>query len=109
MVEYGGLAGRDDPKLEGALGRPKSFAHYNPDADVADVAAVYAIALVKAHAFIDGNKRTAFGVTVLFLHLNGYQVTAQDFELENQWVALAAGDINEEAFSNWLRERVHPL
>lgn len=39
---------------------------------------MYLIAIVKAHAFIDANKRTAFQATSIFLLLNGDDLNTSD-------------------------------
>jgi len=45
--------------LDGALNRPKGYFHYQGVRSLYELAALYAVALVEAHAFQDGNKRTA--------------------------------------------------
>ena len=37
-----------------------------------------ALGIVRNHLFVDGNKRTAFVVGVLFLELNGHRFTATE-------------------------------
>jgi prophage maintenance system killer protein len=49
---------RSRETLEGALGRPQSYAHYE-EADLALQAAVLAHGIAETQPFIDGNKRTA--------------------------------------------------
>ena len=68
---HGGRDGLRDPGgLQAALARPRHLAvHGTPD--LADLAAAYAFAIAKAHAFADGNKRTAWIVARLFLADNG--------------------------------------
>ena len=46
------------------------FAYGDPS--LAEIAAAYAFGIAKAHAFIDGNKRTAFVTAATFLRLNGH-------------------------------------
>jgi prophage maintenance system killer protein len=59
-------------RLEGALSRIPFSAHYRA-ATVIELAALTAVAISQAQAFLDGNKRTAEGAMVGFLRLNGYQ------------------------------------
>lgn len=68
----------DIGKLEGALSRIQSLKDYEDCQDVFKFAAMYLIAIVKAHAFIDANKRTAFQATSIFLLLNGYDLNTSD-------------------------------
>ena len=42
----------------------------------------------------------------LFLRLNGWQLTASDGDCVMTMLAVAAGDISEEAFADWLRTYV---
>jgi hypothetical protein len=42
------------------------------------MAAAYTVGIVRNHLFVDGNKRTAFVVGVLFLELNGHRFTATE-------------------------------
>ncbi|HEU4406225.1 MAG TPA: type II toxin-antitoxin system death-on-curing family toxin [Polyangiaceae bacterium] len=49
---------------------------------LAEKAAVYLHGIAKAHAFQDGNKRTALAAALAFLQANGYSVNATDQELQ---------------------------
>ncbi len=106
LAEHGGAAGvRDAGLLESALARPRNLAHYG-EPDVCELAAAYAFGLARNHPFIDGNKRSAFVATELFLLLNGWRLVASDADCVLVMLSLAAGDIDEAPFSAWLRERV---
>lgn len=52
---------------------------------------------------LEGNKRTGFVAAELFLRLNGWALTADDASCVLTMLAVAAGDISEEAFAAWLR------
>ena len=68
---------RDLSLLLSALARPQNLAAYgNPD--IADLAASYAVGIARNHAFLDGNKRTAWVVAETFLLKNGYKLIASD-------------------------------
>lgn len=59
-------------RLDGALSRVRQLAHYqNPSIFI--LAAMTAIAVSQAQAFVDGNKRAASGSLDLFLWFNGYE------------------------------------
>ena len=108
LAEHGGSPGlRDAGLLESALARPKNLAAYG-DPDIAALAAAYAFGLAKNHPFVDGNKRTSAVISRLFLRLNGYDVTASEAERLRVWLALAAGQIDEETLVNWFRSNIRP-
>ena len=107
LREHGGFLGiRDENALEAALARPQQKAHYEPDSDLATLAAAYAFGLAKAHPFNDGNKRTSFLTAMIFLGLNGKELDANEGEVVQAMTALAAGSFTEAALAKWIRERL---
>lgn len=73
VIRYGGGTGLRDPgQLESALFRPQTG--YYADL-IAEAAALWE-SLAQNHAFVDGNKRTAFAAMYVFLDINGFDVTA---------------------------------
>lgn len=108
LALHGGASGiRDQSLLDSALHRALNLAMYdNPD--YADLAAAYGIALVKNHAFIDGNKRVAFLSIGLFLMLNGYKLTATQVNATLIMLAVAASEIDEVKFAEWIRNNSAP-
>lgn len=88
--------------FESALTRPVNVAAYG-EPDAADLAAAYAFGLARNHPFIDGNKRTAFVVSEMFLLLNGWRLTASDADCIIQFLGLAAGDVSEGQIAEWFR------
>lgn len=100
---------RDENGLEAALAPPQQKWHYEPDADLATLAAAYAFGLAKAHAFNDGNKRVAFLTAVIFLGLNGKDLDATESEVVQAVTALAAGSLSEPDLAAWIRERLTRL
>ena len=106
LAEHGGAAGvRDAGLLESALARPRNLAHYG-EPDLCELAAAYGFGLARNHPFIDGNKRSAFVATELFLVLNGWQLVASDADCVLVMLSLASGEIDEPTFAAWLRGRV---
>ena len=78
VAQYGGTLGlRDEGMLESALGKPKNLFAYG-DPTLADLAASYALGIVKNHPFLDGNKRTGFMMGAGFLERNGYEFFAEE-------------------------------
>ncbi len=103
LAEFGGLAGiRDEGMLDSALGKPENlFAYGKPN--LFDLAASYGFGLIKNHPFIDGNKRVAFVTAVIFLELNGYKFQASEADAAVRTLALAAGELTESAYADWLK------
>ena len=107
LREHGGLSGvRDENALEAALARAQQKWHYEPSADLATLAAAYAFGLSKAHAFSDGNKRTAFITMMAFLGLNDKELTATEGDVVQAMIALADGSLSEAALADWVRARL---
>ena len=103
LAEHGGGAGvRDIGLLESALARPMNLVAYG-EPDFADLAASYGFGIAGNHAFVDGNKRTAFVSVELFLRLNGHQLVADDAACVLTMLAVAAGEMDEASFAAWLR------
>lgn len=106
LAEHGGAPGvRDIGLFESALARPRNLVAYG-DPDAAALAAAYGHGLARNHPFIDGNKRTAFVAVELFLALNGLELQASDADCVMTMLALAGGELTEEAFADWIRLHV---
>jgi len=103
LAEHGGSLGvRDVGLLSSALARPQNQAGYgNPS--VFDLAAAYAFGIIRNHPFVDGNKRTGFLAAYVFLDLNGWDLVPHEDEAVAAVMALAAGEMQEAAFSEWLK------
>ena len=107
IAEHGGGDRlRDQGLLESALARPQNIAVYEPDADVARLAAAYAFGIAKNNPFVDGNKRTALVACRTILILNGYQLNATPAEKYLTFLSLAEGTLSEEKLTDWLREKI---
>lgn len=103
LAEHGGASGmRDEGLLHSALARPLNLVAYG-EADCAALAAAYGFGVAKNHPFVDGNKRAAFLCVGLFLYLNGYRLHATQAEATAAMLAVAAGELDEAAFAEWLR------
>lgn len=64
--------------VEGAVTRVINQYLYNGISDIFELAALYLIAIAKAHAFPDANKRTAFQSAMMFLDANGISISESD-------------------------------
>ena len=106
LAEHGGASGlRDEGLLDSALARPLNLAAYEQP-DLAALAASYALALAKNHAFVDGNKRAGFLAMGLFLYLNGHRLTATQADATVTMLAVAAGEIDEATLADWIRRNM---
>ena len=106
---HGGMPGlRDEGALESALMRPQQILAYEPDSDLAALAAAYAYGLTRNHPFNDGNKRVAFVVMAVFMELNGYALSAPETEVVTTMLDLASGVSAEPDLAAWLRDHTTP-
>ncbi|MBV0892890.1 type II toxin-antitoxin system death-on-curing family toxin [Paracoccus sp. Z118] len=109
ITRHGGAPGmRDRALLEMGCARAMNLAAYT-DSGLAEIAAAYAFGISKAHAFVDGNKRTAFVTTLTFLRLNGFSCRPDPREGVRMMEDLAAGGISETEFAGWLSAGLTPL
>jgi death on curing protein len=104
IERYGGIHGIRDPGLlEAALYRPQT-GYY---ADLIEEAASLWESLAQNHAFIDGNKRTAFAATYTFLAINRTRLTADAQETYDFVAGLyASNQFSFEKLVPWLRAHV---
>ena len=106
LSEHGGLSGvRDEGAVESALARPQNLAAYG-DPDAAALAAAYAYGLARNHGFSDGNKRTAWVVSRLFLADNGHRLRFEPMDAVRLVEGVAGGAVPEEILASWFRERL---
>lgn len=102
LAEFGGSKGiRDEGLLNSALDRPENLFVYGQPT-LSELAAAYSFGLVKNHPFVDGNKRIGFAIAAVFLQLNGRMLVATEVDAVIQTLALAAGEIGEKDYANWL-------
>ncbi|MBT9182757.1 type II toxin-antitoxin system death-on-curing family toxin [Pectobacterium punjabense] len=102
-----GVAGMSDPgRAEAIIYRVQNRTHYEGITDIFELAATYWVAVARGHIFNDGNKRTAFFVTMTFLYRNGVLVRDNDNTLENLTVEAATGTKNVDELAQQLRTRV---
>ena len=94
---------RDLGFLESALARPRNFFGYGQE-DIVVLAVALMAGIAQAHAFEQGNKRTAFAAMRLFLRANGYDTSFDD---TTSWadavIALVEHRTTEEQFVRAIR------
>jgi death on curing protein len=103
LAEHGGLPGvRDKGLLDSALARPQNLHAYGEN-DSYVLAAAYAFGIARNHPFNDGNKRTAYVVSRLFLKLHDNDMPGTPENRVRLFEQLAAGDITEPELIAWLK------
>jgi death on curing protein len=108
LAEHGGGTGvRAPDMLESALGCPVNQWHYGED-DCCALAAAYAFGVARNHPFVDGNKRTAWVLSRLFLALNGVTISFAPDDAITTVLALAAGELSEDELADWFRGHASP-
>jgi death on curing protein len=104
---FGGLHGiRDKNAIEAAVFRPRT-GYYE---SIEEEAAALMESLGNNNGFIDGNKRTAFTATDVFLRLNGLYIDVDPLEGHE----FIDGSMERQEFRftrirDWIREHVKPL
>jgi len=103
IAEHGGTPGlRDAGLLDSALARPRQLAAYG-EPGLHDLAAAYAVGLIRDHPFLDGNKRTALVLACLFLELHGMECCGPQTEEVLAMLRVATGDLDEPGLAAWFR------
>ena len=94
---------RDFGLLESALARPRNAFAYGEE-DIVILAVRLLAAIAQAHAFEQGNKRTAFAATRVFLSANGYDTAFDDTVWwANEVINLVEHRSTQEDFARALR------
>jgi death on curing protein len=89
--------------LESALARPQNLYSYEA-ASLFALAAAYGFGIAKNHAFIDGNKRTAFLVMFTFLKVNGWHLVVPEPAVVMTTQEVATGIVTEAQLAEWLKQ-----
>jgi len=103
---YGGSQRiRDMNLLSSAIAMPHvsfhgEFLHNN----IYEMAAAYAFHICKNHPFVDGNKRTALASALVFLEVNGVNISDPKGRLYEDMLALTEGKVKKDEFVEILRK-----
>jgi death-on-curing protein len=68
----------NEEALHSAAASPRSHWHYDEIDNIAALAVRLCVAVARAHAFVQGNKRTGYISSLQFLGSNGYFLDAPD-------------------------------
>ncbi len=104
LAQTGGLPGvRDEGLLESALEAPfQGFGETDAYPSLQQKAARLCYGLVKNHPFADGNKRIGAHAMLVFLALNGIELSYSQQELSEIVLALASGERDYDELLRWL-------
>lgn len=102
----GGAHGvRDTGLLLSVVERPKmSFGGSQLYPSVFSKAAAYFESIAMHHVFTDGNKRTAFVAAARFLHLNGYELTMSNTEVEKFVLRAVREKVPLKSIAGWFKK-----
>lgn len=106
IQQSGGTLGiRDLNLLESAVAQPRmTFGGEELYSTLTDKAAALGFSIILNHPFVDGNKRTGHAAIETFLLLNGLEISAAVNEQEQIVLAVAAGQLERDAFAAWLEQ-----
>lgn len=102
IADMGGLPGlgqRGIDGVEAALSRVTHHIEYGGLSDVFGIAALYAEAIARGHAFSDGNKRTALTCALTYLQRQGFPIPKHP-ALEEIMVELAEGRLGHSVLAD---------
>jgi death on curing protein len=104
LAEHGGREGiRDSGLLQFALDAPKNVFHYE-QADIFKLAAIYGYRLSNNQPFIDGNKRTGYVVSRLFLMLNGHDIQTNEVSRVQMYLDISNNAKSEDELAGWIKQ-----
>jgi len=96
-------------RLQSALAQPlASYDGQDLYPDLVSKAAALAFSLIQGHPFVDGNKRIGHASMEVMLLLNGFGIDASVDEQESVILVVAAGEMEHEAFTSWVRSTARP-
>ena len=102
IARHGGGEGlRDAGGLDSALAYPQNLAAYG-DPGMPELAAGYLFAIAKNHAFVDGNKRTAWVTCNIFIEINGGELVFDKLEAVRVVEGVAGGTIDYGGSRDWI-------
>ncbi len=110
LREHGGLPGtRGENALESAVARAKQRWRYEPQSDLATLAAAYGWGLATSHPYRDGNKRIAFLAMAIFVELNGYRLEAPETDVVQVMLGVAGNQVADRELAPWIRSHLVPV
>jgi len=110
IQRYGGRIGiRELELLKSSISMPAAgFGGEYLHTDISEMVAAYLFHIVRNHPFIDGNKRTGLVSALVFLILNGIELSADEHSLESMVISVAEGKIGKPEVAHFFRENSQP-
>ena len=104
IMETGGTDGlRDEGLLDSALNAPfQGFGGTDTFPSLQQKGARLGFGLIQNHAFVDGNKRIGAHAMLVFLALNGIELSYTQKELSDMVLNVAAGASSFEDVVQWI-------
>lgn len=104
IMETGGTDGlRDEGLLDSALNAPfQGFGGTDTFPSLQQKAARLGFGLIQNHAFVDGNKRIGAHAMLVFLALNGIELSYTQKELSDMVLQVASGNSSFEDMVKWI-------
>lgn len=106
ITRYGGHPGiRDINLLKSSTGMPSvtyggEFLHAN----LFEMASAYKYHIIRNHPFVDGNKRTGFVCSLVFLIFNGIELKAPEKTILKTVFATASGELTKTEITDFFRK-----
>ena len=95
--------------LAGACERPRNHWHYKNVNDVVVLGGILLFGLARNHAFLQGNKRTAYAAMIGFFGGNGYRFKISDHTPNAEYIIAAIGGaMTDDEFIEAIRPGVVP-
>lgn len=109
IVDWMGFHVRDAGLLSSAIARPRSgFGGVDVYETVPEKAAALLESVARNHALLDGNKRTAWMLTLAFLSRNGLRHTMTPNEAFEYVVGVASSTIDLDESTAWIADHLTP-
>ena len=109
ITRYGGESGvREIGLLESAVHQAQAgFGGEYLHADLFEMAAAYAFHIVQNHPFVDGNKRAGAAAALVFLDINGIELSAPKGSIFALTLAIAKGKAKKPEIAAFFRNNAH--
>lgn len=106
IQETGGIDGiRDESLLDSAINAPfQSYDGIDMYPSIQQKGARLGYGLIANHAFIDGNKRIGVHAMLVFLAMNGIELSYTQEELADMVLKVASGEFDFQSVLRWISE-----
>ncbi len=106
-TQGGSLGIRDVGLLEAAVSMPlQTFGGEYLHPGLPAMASAYLFHICQAHAYVDGNKRTAVLAALAFLKVNQVRSLPEPDELEHMTLKVARSELAKPELSAWFEEQL---